>query len=278
MSVAARLAPLFILTQCVSVVQAQDPLPDRPVALQSRTDQKTKEDKVSAVDSERIPEMELMWDDWQKRVEAAIYQRFHSLSDLAFRRSGRMLLASADFNITKDGHITGVRLLQSSGSAAFNSLVVAVITSLDGDKSTLAFPPGSVRESISMKMGFPKPGNAASGLDVDFGKLLKSSWQSDGIAMSKIGQGHVAISFDICASGLESSYLLISSGSSEVDDAATKTVRSVVNDLALPVGRSRYRYNADFFKDRVEIQFVGKYVPDTPDAYEGSAVRRLRSQ
>jgi hypothetical protein len=98
-------------------------------------------------DPDSSPDMQVAWDIWHKRVAEQVYVRFTKLSNAAFGRS-RPLLASASYVVTRTGQVKDVRLLQKSWNPIFNTLVMGVINSLNGDLSVLAFPPGSRRVAV----------------------------------------------------------------------------------------------------------------------------------
>jgi len=90
--------------------------------------------------------MQKLWDAWHKRVSQAIDQRFNKLAQMLFKH-GPSLVCRVSYTVTKDGRIDDVRVLQPSPNATYNSMVVAVITSMHGSQY-LKFPPTSKRQSM----------------------------------------------------------------------------------------------------------------------------------
>jgi hypothetical protein len=107
-----------------------------------------------AQDPDATPDMQLLWDIWHKRVAAAVYQRYAALSNAAFSMSRRPLMAVAGYTVTRDGRIVGARLLQPSWNPIYNTLILGVINSINGDMSVLAFPPGSRRMMVEKSATF----------------------------------------------------------------------------------------------------------------------------
>ncbi len=99
-------------------------------------------------DPDSAPALQLAWDQWHKRVAAAIYERFNAMAQFAFRYS-TPLACYVTYTITRDGRIVNAQLQQKSPNIAFNVLVLAVINSMSGQTDILAFPPGSQRQSVS---------------------------------------------------------------------------------------------------------------------------------
>jgi outer membrane biosynthesis protein TonB len=92
-------------------------------------------------------DMQIAWDQWHRRVAAAIYQRFETMAHMAFKHSGP-LAAYVSYTISNDGRIVNVRLQQRSNNAAFNTLVLLVINSLAAQPDLLHFPTGSHRMTV----------------------------------------------------------------------------------------------------------------------------------
>jgi hypothetical protein len=99
-------------------------------------------------DPDSSPEMQLAWDEWHRRVAGAIYQRYATLSNAAFHSTGRPLMAVVDYVVTRDGRICNAHLIQPSGNAVYNALILGVVNSIAGDMSILAFPLGSRRMMV----------------------------------------------------------------------------------------------------------------------------------
>lgn len=101
----------------------------------------------NATDADETAQMRLAWDAWHKRVAQAIYQRFSTLSNMAFKNAPP-LCAQVAYAVTRDGQITNVHFIQKSPNLMFNSLILGVLSSINGDASILTFPQGSRRVSV----------------------------------------------------------------------------------------------------------------------------------
>ena len=99
-------------------------------------------------DPDNTPALQLAWDQWHRRVAQAIYERFNSMAQLAFRFS-TPLSCYVTYTITRDGRIVNAQLQQKSPNVAFNTLVLMVVSSISGQTDILAFPPGSQRNYVS---------------------------------------------------------------------------------------------------------------------------------
>ena len=99
-------------------------------------------------DPDSSPALQLAWDQWHRRVAQAIYERFNSMAQLAFRFS-TPLSCYVTYTITRDGRIVNAQLQQKSPNVAFNTLVLMVVSSMSGQTAILAFPPGSQRSFVS---------------------------------------------------------------------------------------------------------------------------------
>ncbi len=97
-------------------------------------------------DPDNAPDMQLAWDMWHKRVAEAVYMRFNSLATMAFKRS-KPLACMVSYTVTRDGRIINAKILQGSDSMMFNTMLVGVINSLNGNP-ILQFPPGSRRQMV----------------------------------------------------------------------------------------------------------------------------------
>ena len=98
-------------------------------------------------DPDENPDMQLKWDEWHQRVASAIYQRFSSMAHTAFKFS-RPLGAYVSYVVTRDGRIVNVQIQQKSSNIMFNTMLLMVINSLNGQTELLAFPPGSRRQTV----------------------------------------------------------------------------------------------------------------------------------
>jgi len=99
-------------------------------------------------DPDNTPALQLAWDQWHRRVAQAIYERFNSMAQLAFRFSSP-LACYVTYTITRDGRVVNATLQQKSPNIAFNALVLMVVSSMSGQTDILTFPPGSQRTFVN---------------------------------------------------------------------------------------------------------------------------------
>jgi hypothetical protein len=99
-------------------------------------------------DVDNSPALQLAWDQWHKRVAQAIYEKFNSMAQLAFRFSSP-LSCYVTYTITSDGRVVNAKLEQKSANVAFNALVLMVVSSMSGQTDILAFPQGSQRGFVN---------------------------------------------------------------------------------------------------------------------------------
>jgi hypothetical protein len=99
-------------------------------------------------DPDNSPEMQLAWDEWHKRVAAAVYDKFNAIAQMAFKYS-QPLSCYVTYTVTNDGRITNVNLPQKSTNVAFNAMVLLVINSISGQTDLLCFPTGSRRMFVN---------------------------------------------------------------------------------------------------------------------------------
>lgn len=99
-------------------------------------------------DPDNSPEMQLAWDEWHKRVAGAVYDKFNSIAQMAFKYS-QPLACYVRYTVTKDGRIINLEMSQKSSNVAFNAMVILVINSMSGQTDLLRFPTGSRRESTN---------------------------------------------------------------------------------------------------------------------------------
>ncbi len=98
-------------------------------------------------DPDDTAEMKLAWDTWHHNVAQTIYQRFNTLSSKFFSK-GAPLAANVAYTVTRDGHIANAHLTQKSPNIIFNTMILTVVNSINGDQSVLQFPPGSHRMTV----------------------------------------------------------------------------------------------------------------------------------
>lgn len=97
------------------------------------------------LDEDKSREMVLAWERWHKQLSGAIYERW---SDVA-RYPG---VATVKITVTKNHNITA-NILNSTGTPAFNSGLLASIESLDGNPG-LTFPSGSRRQVVTYQADY----------------------------------------------------------------------------------------------------------------------------
>jgi len=90
--------------------------------------------------------MQLLWDAWHKRVAETIYVRFNSLAQMAFKHS-QPLACQVSYMVARDGRVGNVQLLQKSGNPIFNTMLLGVINSMNGNP-VLEYPPNSRRQFV----------------------------------------------------------------------------------------------------------------------------------
>lgn len=119
----------------------------------------------------------LSWDEWHKRVAEAIFIRFDAYAQKAFTRP---LSCQAAYTVTRDRQITNVRLLQKSPNTVFNSMLLLVLKSMNGNP-ILDYPAGSQRLSVE------KTGTFAVGVGRRGGKhvIIEKEVNIDGKKMIK---------------------------------------------------------------------------------------------
>jgi hypothetical protein len=99
-------------------------------------------------DPDNTPELQLAWDQWHRRVAAAIYGKFNALAQMAFKYS-HPLACYITYTVTRDGQVINAQLQQKSNNVAFNAMVIVVVNSMSGQTDLLAFPSGSRRTSVN---------------------------------------------------------------------------------------------------------------------------------
>lgn len=104
-------------------------------------------------DPDSSPEMQVAWDAWHKRVAAAIYDKFNTIAQAAFRYS-KPLTCYVTYTVTNDGRVINVQMPQKSTNIAFNAMVLLVINSMTGQTALLAFPQGSRRTFVNKAGSF----------------------------------------------------------------------------------------------------------------------------
>lgn len=91
-------------------------------------------------------EMQLLWDAWHKRVAESIFTRFNSLAQMAFKHSPP-LACQVSYVVARDGRVGNVQVLQKSSNPIFNTMLLGVINSMNGNP-VLEYPPNSRRQFV----------------------------------------------------------------------------------------------------------------------------------
>jgi hypothetical protein len=106
---------------------------------------KKEQTSKSANDPDNSQHMQIQWEMWHRRVAEAISLRFNGIAQRAFAQS-RPIACQAAYTVTRNKQIVNVRLLHKSNNIVYNSMVLMVLKSMNGN-SVLEFPSGSKRES-----------------------------------------------------------------------------------------------------------------------------------
>ncbi|MBP6746533.1 hypothetical protein KA344_14945 [bacterium] len=115
--------------------------PQRPPNLQSGTQANRSNDPDGG-----SAEMQLLWDAWHKRVAESIFTRFNSLAQMAFKHSPP-LACQVSYMVARDGRVGNVQVLQKSSNPIFNTMLLGVINSMNGNP-VLEYPPNSRRQFV----------------------------------------------------------------------------------------------------------------------------------
>jgi hypothetical protein len=91
--------------------------------------------------------LKLAWDQWHHNVAQAVYQRYTTYSNLAFSHSPPMSV-TVSYTVSRDCQVSNIRLMQKSPNLMYNTLILTVVKSLNGDVGLLTFPQGSRRQSV----------------------------------------------------------------------------------------------------------------------------------
>lgn len=94
-------------------------------------------------DPDNSQEMKLAWDEWHRRVAEGIFVKIQTIASVTLRRSPP-LICKVCYTVTREGRVVNVRMLQPSSSIIYNTLVMTVINSMNGNP-VLQFPMGSRR-------------------------------------------------------------------------------------------------------------------------------------
>ena len=104
-------------------------------------------------DPDSSPELQIAWNEWHRRVAAAVYERYSTLANAAFYRSPPMAAAAA-YVVTRDGRIANSHLTQKNGNPIYNAIILTAINSLTGNMAVLQFPQGSRRMTVDKSATF----------------------------------------------------------------------------------------------------------------------------
>lgn len=157
-SQAQNQAPEFSGQQGVPMME-QQPTATAPFNLNA---QQAMQPPAAPADPDSTPEMKLQWDAWHHRVAEAIFVRYQSLSNAAFRNSPP-IAAIAAYTVTRDGKICNVRLNQKSPNPMYNAVVLMAIQSLNGNNAILQFPENSRRMTVEKQGQFTQNYNQQIG-------------------------------------------------------------------------------------------------------------------
>lgn len=91
--------------------------------------------------------LQLAWDQWHHNVAQAVYQRYTSVSNMAFSHSPP-LSVTVSYTVSRNCQVSNIQLMQKSPNIVFNTLIMTVIKSLNGDVGLLTFPQGSRRQTV----------------------------------------------------------------------------------------------------------------------------------
>lgn len=92
-------------------------------------------------------EIQLAWDAWHKRLAQAIYYRFDILAFQKFQDSPP-LGVKIRYEVTRDGRIEGLKIIQKSSDMIFDALACQAIMWQGRKPALLKFPEGSNRQSV----------------------------------------------------------------------------------------------------------------------------------
>jgi hypothetical protein len=128
----------------------QNGIPQQPM---QAPQQPVQQGNARQADPNEEPELKLQWDAWHKNVALTIYQRFSTLSNRFFAH-GQPLRAIVAYSVTKDGRIVNAHLTEKSPNIIYNTMVITVVNSINGDVGVLTFPQGSRRFSVEKSGDF----------------------------------------------------------------------------------------------------------------------------
>ncbi len=97
-------------------------------------------------DPDDSQELRSAWQLWHRRVDEAVFVRFDGVAQRAFANS-RPFSCEAAYTVTHDRQIINVRLLKKSHNIVYNSMLLMVLKSMNGNP-LLEFPSGSKREFV----------------------------------------------------------------------------------------------------------------------------------
>lgn len=127
-----------MMPQMESVPQQPQQQRQPPMRMNAQQDQRN--------DPDGSAEMQLLWDAWHKRVAESIFTRFNSLAQMAFKHSPP-LACQVSYMVARDGRVGNVQILQKSTNPIFNTMLLGVINSMNGNP-VLEYPPNSRRQFV----------------------------------------------------------------------------------------------------------------------------------
>jgi hypothetical protein len=114
--------------------------------------------RAASIESpDQLPQLDVAWDAWHRRLGGAIWDRFNFFAKAAFRNSPQPLQTKLKYTITSEAKIE-IQSVENSGNTLFDILAVQSVKSLDGNVELLRFPEGSTKRSVNKTAIFKVPG------------------------------------------------------------------------------------------------------------------------
>lgn len=101
---------------------------------------------LESPDLDKSAQMQMRWDEWHKQLANTVYERFNAAATQLFKHSPA-ISCQISYMVASDGRIGNVRILQPSANPIFNTVLVNIIRSMQGNP-VLAFPSGSHRKFV----------------------------------------------------------------------------------------------------------------------------------
>lgn len=105
-----------------------------------------------AADPDNSREMQLLWEQWHKRIAETLYQRWLPYANSVFKNATPMQVGLV-YTVTRDHHVKDIRIVRSP-NVMLNSLAVQLVKTLDNDHALLEFPAGSRRMNVEKQAAF----------------------------------------------------------------------------------------------------------------------------